>query len=104
MQSLDLATLTRLLNALAGVAGGVATPTIGDWLAKYAPAPFDRLGRQAATVSGVAWAGASLVDVLAWLRSSSEIQAQPLPHPTAIPAADDLAGQLALWRQLNQQP
>ncbi len=100
----DAAALVRLLNDLAGVAGGIAAPDVAEWLAAYIPGPLGQSGRWAANLSGIAWAGASLVDLLKWLGEgrTSLPAALPAPKPAAaLPAANDLDGQLALWRKIQ---
>ncbi len=96
---LDLALLVRTLNAVAGVAGGIATPAGAHALsaALGTPAAEEHLLRLAANISGIAWASASALDlalVLEGLRVSGELDlAAPVEAPIDL--------QLALWERLR---
>ncbi len=99
---LDFALLVRTLNAVAGVAGGIATPAGAHALsaALGTPAAEEHLLRLAANISGIAWASASALDlalVLEGLKSSGELEAAPAVSALAAPV--DL--QLALWERLR---
>lgn len=93
---LDGPTVVRLLNALAGLAGGVATPAGAHALASLCgqPAAEERLIRWAVNLSGLSWAGASAVDLLVMPGAA----APPAPAP-APDAPED--GQIALWNRLR---
>jgi hypothetical protein len=92
-------TVVRLLNALAGVAGGIATPAGAHALVALAgqPAAEERLIRWAVNVSGLAWAGASAVDLLLVLRDAATIT------PALADSTTPAQAQIALWNRLRRE-
>jgi hypothetical protein len=99
---LDLALLVRTLNAVAGVAGGIATPAGAHVLSSAlgTPAAEEHLMRLAANISGIAWASASALDlalVMDGLKPPVRLAAAPVVPALEAPADP----QLALWQRLR---